>query len=60
MPDEEKKAKKPKKTKEQKLAEVKDALVKIEENIKATNDKLKELKLKKLSLIEKEEQLNKE
>ena len=59
MADEEKKDKKPKKTPEEKLKEAKDALAKTEEAIKKANDKLKELKLKKLDLIEKIESLKK-
>ena len=51
--------KKPKKTTEEKLKEAKEALAKTEEAIKKANDKLKELKLKKLDLIEKIESLKK-
>ena len=51
---------KKKKSKEQRLADVKDALAKVEENITKATAKLNELKLKKLALIEKEEKIKKE
>ena len=48
-----------KKTQEQKIAEANEKLVKVEEAITKTNTKLKELKLKKLELIEEIEALKK-
>ena len=53
------KAKKPKKTVEQKIKEANEKLVNVEEAITKANEKLKELKLKKLSLIEEIEGLKK-
>ena len=52
--------KKGKKSKEERLADVRGKIAKIEEAITAADDKLKSLKLKKLSLIEKEEEIKKE
>ena len=53
------KAKKPKKTVEQKIKEANEKLENVEKAITKANEKLKELKLKKLALIEEIEGLKK-
>lgn len=58
MAEEEKKAKKKEeKTPEQKLEEINKKLATIEEAITKTGEKLKELRLKKLNLIEKADKI---
>lgn len=51
--------KKPRKTKEQKIEEANEKLVKIEEAIKKEEEKLKGLKLKKLDILDAIKELEK-
>ena len=47
------------KTKEQKLAEIKEKITNIDKSIASAEDKIKDLKIKKLNLLEKAEEIKK-